>query len=804
MTATVRAKLLGSPFGRREDQPLLTGTAQFVADVRPEGVLEAAFVRSMIAHARINSIQCDVAAAIPNVVKVATASDLVGVNRYPHYLQFIKDVAGYPLARDRVRYVGMPVAVVVAEDRYRAEDAAERIVVDYEELPVVSSALQSIAEDAPLLYDNWPDNRLLDFPVHRPEVEEAFRSYPYVEDTFVSQRQSPSPMETRGVVADYRRGRLTVWSSTQSPHILRTTLAELLGLAESRVRVITPSVGGGFGAKVYQYPEEIVVSWLSMQLGRPVKWIEDRFENLVSSIHAREQLTTVAAAYDPDDGTIKALRGRVLTDVGSGEVYIPGTATSLVSAACLPGAYRIPHVAMSIICAVTNKTPSGAYRGFGEPEAVFAMERIVEMIAKRIGQESHEIRRRMLYTAGEHPVRLASGAILDSGSHLEAYERAVEIGRASLERATAAARHRPDVRVGVGFAPYIEACAPTYFGTTGRWTSYDAATVRIDPDGGATVSVGMVGIGQGTETLVTTIIADELHMDPEQITVLTGDTDTCPYGLGAWGARGTVVLGGALQSATAAVRAKAIQIAAGLLESAAEDIEFEAGEFFVRGTPSVSVSFRDVANVAYTRTVDLAEGVTPGLDVTVTFDPPGLDHQADIDGKMNAAATWSNATHGAVVEVDLCTGLVKIVDYIVVHDCGTVLNPDIVQGQIEGGVAQGVAGALYEHMVYDQQGQPQSASFMDYLVPTATEIPPVTMEHIETPAPHMPYGAKGMGESGTIGVCAAVGNAVADALREFDVHVNEMPITPAQVLAWVGADRTNDDSWGERAPVVAP
>ena len=783
MTASVvDDRYVGSNVGRREDGPLLSGRAQYIADVTLPGMVEATFVRSTLAHAQITSIEVDDARAETGVLSVVTAADLHGVTHYPHLVPWMKDVDSFPLARDRVRYVGMPVAAVVAEDRYAAEDAAALVMVDYDELPVLVSVDDALADDAPRLYDEWPDNKLMDLPATQPEVDRIFADHDVVRTTFRMQRQSPSPMETRGIVADYQNGRLTVWASTQSPHILRTTLSMMLGLRESDIRVVVPSVGGGFGCKLHQYPEDLVVPWLAMRLGLPVRWIEDRVEHLMTSIHAREQRMDVEAAYD-GSGRILALRGNIATNVGSGEVFIPGTSTTLVSQGCLTGAYDIPVTEVSAACVVTNKTPSGAYRGFGSPEATFAMERTIEKVARLAGVDPRDARRAMLPAVGDGSFVTPSGGRLGLGSHRQAFDRAVELGDKALEAARAAHADDPRIRVGVGFTSFVEPTGPSYYGTTGFWQSYDSALVRVQPDGSAVVGIGVQAIGQGIQTTTAAIAADALGLALEEISVVCGDTDLSPYGLGAWGGRGAIVTSGSVVKAAEIVVAKAKLIAAALLEADPEDIVITGGKLHVRGSDEPSVTMRDVAIAAYVRTELLPEGVDPGLEATSTYEPPGIDTEPDEHGRMNVAAAWSNASHAAVVKVDITTGTIGVVDYVVVHDCGTVINPQIVEGQTTGGVAQGIAGALYEHVVYDEAGQPLSASFMDYIVPTSLEIPPMTIEHLETPSATTALGVKGVGESGTIGPAAAIGNAVADALAEFDVDIVETPITPSSVLA---------------------
>jgi carbon-monoxide dehydrogenase large subunit len=506
----------------------------------------------------------------------------------------------------------------------------------------------------------------------------------------------------------------------------------------------------------------------------------------MTSIHAREQRMDVEAAYGPD-GRIHAMRCRIATNVGSGEVFIPGTATTLVSGGCLTGAYDIPRTEVSLACVVTNKTPSGAYRGFGSPEGAFAMERMIEKVARSTGVDSRALRRAMLPDPGDDGFVTPSGGRLGAGSHRQAFDRAAELGEKALAAARDAHADDPRVRVGLGVVAFVEPTGPSYYGTTGHWRSYDSALVRIQPDGSALVGIGVQAIGQGIETTTAAVAADALGLDLDEVSVVSGDTDLCPYGLGAWGARGAIVTSGAVLKAAEVVVSKAKAIAAGMLEADPEDVVIERGRLHVRGTGEPSVTMRDIATAAYARTAELPPGTEAGLEATVSYDPPGIDLDPDEKGRMNVAAAWSNASHAAVVQVDITTGAVALLEYIVVDDCGTVINPLVVEGQITGGVAQGIAGALYEHVVYDENGQPLSASFMDYAIPSSLEIPPMSIEHVETPADAMPLGVKGVGESGTIGPAAAIANAVGDALREFDVDIVATPITPTSVLEAIHA-----------------
>jgi carbon-monoxide dehydrogenase large subunit len=781
-----RPAYFGAKVARVEDDRLLTGRASFVADVRLPDMVEMAVARSLFAHATID-VNLDAARAADGVVEAVSASDLTDVGVYPDFITYMQPVKASVLAQDKVRYVGAPIAAVVGEDRYAAEDGVELVEVDYGELPPVTTREAALADDAPKLFDHWPDNRIVNSPLTLEDVEEVFRTHRVVSGSYATHRHSGVPMETRGCAAEYRHGRLTLWTATQSPHIVRTTLSYVLPIAERDIRVVAPDVGGGFGTKTHIYPEEVLVCWLAMRLGRPVRWIEDRTEHLVATNHAREHTLELEAAVN-DDGTIAAVRCHLLHDVGSGEIFMPGICPTFVAGSHVAGAYRIPLAQNSYTQYVTNKTPSGAYRGFGAPEAYFAVERLVERIAKEVEVDPIELRRKMLLDDDDLPYTSATGGIIDSGSFRRSFERAIELGR----KAEAKRRSEHDdngSRIGFGVATYLEGTTPTYFGTTGHWTSHDSATVRIEPDGSAVVSVGVTTTGQGTTTMAAVLTADALGIPLESVRVEIGDTDSCPYGLGGWGSRSTVAGGGAILKAAGQVRDKVLRIAAHLLETDPADLEIEGGRVHVAGSPDHSVSIGDVGTAAWVRTVDLPKDEDPGLEVTATYDPPLLEHFADERGRMNGAAVWANATHAAVVKVDLQTGVVDILDYVVVHDCGPVLNPPIVEGQVQGGVAQEIGGVLYEHFPYTEEGQPLATTFMDYLIPSATEVPDIVVEHFESPSPNMPLGLKGAGEGGCLGPPAALSNAICNALEEFDVDITELPLTPAVILSKIRAGR---------------
>jgi len=710
------------------------------------------------------------------VHSIVTSGDLQGMSPFPDNLKMARGVSQFPLAVDRVRYVGTPVATVVADDRFLAIDASEAVTVDYEPLPVVSSVQESLAAGAPSLYDDWPDNKLLELSREDSEIDEIFARSRVVKETYWMHRHGAVPMETRGVVVDYDGERLTIWASSQQPFIERAALSRILGIRESRIRVIVPSVGGGFGAKLHVNPEDAVVAWLAMRLGRPVRWIETRTEHLISAAQSREQRHEFEAAIG-EGGRIDAIRCRITRDMGSGEIFPPGVGPALVSAGAVTGPYRIPRAVVSITGVVTNKTPSGAYRGYGMPEIVFALERFIEKIAGLLGRDPIDYRREMLIRPEDLPYRDARGKLIDSGSHLEAFNQAVEWGRAAQRRYVPEDGHR----IGIGYATYVEGVGPTYFGTRGRWTVGDGARVRIEPDGNVTVSSPVVDMGQGTRTMVATVTAEELGVPVGDVEVRLGDTDVTPYGLGSFGARSTIVAAGGIGKAVAVLRAKVLEIAARKLEAASDDLVIENGHVYVSGSARSSLSFEEIAETAYFRTFELPTGMTSGLSATAVYEPEGVDHLPDSNGQMNACVSYSNSTHVAVVDVDLATGGLSVIDYLAVHDCGPLINPVIVEGQIRGGVAQGIGGAVFEQMAYSTDGQPLATSLADYLVPGPKEIPHLEVQHLESPSPLTPLGVKGAGEAGATGPPAAIANAVADALAEFEVEIVETPLTPRVV-----------------------
>ncbi len=773
-------RYVGAPVHRSEDRRLLTGRGQFVDEVRPAGVLTAAFVRSPHAHATVLSVE------VGSVAGAFAAADLPGLRPITAHLdgEGFLPTAQWPLARDRVRYVGEPVAVVLAADRYAAEDLAERVVVRYAPLGAVAGIDAALHPAAPRLHPH-PENVLFRRTHAAGGPDTAFREAEVtVRATFTTPRATAVPLEGRGVAAALDGDVLTVWTSTQVPSLIRSSLAVCLGLPEHRVRVVVPDTGGGFGQKMHLYPEEVVVAALALRTGRPVRWIEDRRENLTAGTQAREERVAAELAARRD-GTVLALRAQVDGDVGAYHVF-PTTAAlePLGVGQILPGPYAIQHYAYEVRAVCTNKAPTGAYRGVGLTVGVLVMERLIDMLAHTLGLDPVEVRRRNLIPPEAFPYRSASGLVYDSGSCREALERVCTSAdypalRRPQRRTRAAGRS-----IGVGVSCYMEytGMGSATFARRGMTDlpGHEAAAVRVDPSGTVRVSLSFPSQGQGHETTMAQLVAETLQLPVEHVRVERVDTAAGPHGSGTFASRASVAGGGAVMAAALAVRARATAIAATLLEAAPADIELVAGRFSVRGTPHRSVPFAEVARVAARIPPGMAGKVAPGLEAVEYFDPP--------------PATFSNAAHLVVVEVDAETGALRLLRYVVAEDCGRVLNPLIVEGQVHGALAQGIGGALLEHVVYDADGQPLAATLLDYLIPTAEEMPDIETTHLGHPAQDRPGGFKGMGEGGTIGSVAALANAVADAVG---AEVVDLPLTPERVRALL---RTR----GERQQKTAP
>jgi carbon-monoxide dehydrogenase large subunit len=770
MSSTTAGRFVGQNVLRREDPRLLTGHGTYVDDVVVPGMLHAAFVRSDMPRARIASLDAEAARALPGVRAVLTGADLNPIVGSMQPTMFQGDAPPSqcapvrPLADGDVRFVGDPVALVVAESRYLAEDACELVEVDYEPLdPIIDP--ERARDDTELVHQELGSNVAGHIPTPPdPELDAAFEQAAHVvTERLVQHRHTNVPMETRGVIASYEpaSGELDVVLSTQNPHEARQVCARFTGVPEHLVRVRGADVGGGFGQKYFVQRDELTVVAAARHLGCAIKWIEDRRENLIASVHARSDVATVKIAVDAD-GRLTGAHLDHIEDCGAYPVGGHGGVGPFV-AMLFPGPYRLPKMGFTSTSVWTNTCGRGAYRGPWMFESV-AREEILDLVARDVGVDPLELRRRNVIGTDELPYTTAMGMPLDHVTPAETLEQAVEIiGYDDFRAEQRRAFEHEGRLLGVGIGLYVE---PTSMASGP--IGVETATVRVQPSGTVTVLLGTGSHGQGVETTMAQVVAEFVGVDIDVVVVVQGDTASAPFGAGTGGSRTAVVAGGAARAASTEVRDKAVQIAAHLLEAAPEDLEIEDGQVAVRGTRSRGIALAEVARVAYNSPAELPEGITPGLEATVSYQAPPI--------------TWSNACHACTVEVDAGTGIVTILRYVVSEDCGVMINPMIVEGQIAGGVVQGIGGVLYEHLVYDERGTPLTTTFLDYLVPTATEVPEIEYGHVETRSP-TPGGHKGMGEGGAIGSPPAVFNAVADALALRGAKVTEQPLTPSRILA---------------------
>jgi carbon-monoxide dehydrogenase large subunit len=766
-------QLIGSRIKRREDPRLIMGRATYVDDIQIPRMTYAAILRSPYAHARILSINVDKAKALPGVVTVLTGADLQGKNVPCGWTLPDMKVAPHPaLAVGKVRYTGDAVAVVVAEERYLARDALDLIEVDYEPLPVVVDAEKAIQPGAPQLHEEVPQNTTFVWKVAGGDIDKAFREAEVVvKERIVNQRLIPNAIEPRGMVAQYNPGSgdLTLWTGTQIPHLVRLLLSMVMGLPEQKIRVIAPEIGGGFGSKLYLYPEEVIVATLAKTTGRPVKWIEERRENYVATTHGRDHVQYVEVAAKRD-GTITGLRVKCIANMGAYlSTFAPGIPTILFGL-MLAGNYRIPNISCEVTGVHTNTTLVDAYRGAGRPEATYLVERAVDLTARELGIDPAEIRRRNFVPPNDFPHATATGVTYDSGNYQPTLEKALEIAGYQQLRQEQDRLRQEGKYLGIGIATYVEICgmAPSQvLGAVGAGAGgWESATVRVHPSGKVTVYSGASSHGQGHETAFAQIVGDGLGVPFEDVEVVHGDTAQVQFGIGTFGSRSAAVGGMAAVMSVNKIEEKAKKIAAFLLEAAEADLLFEGGQFFVKGTPGRGITIQQVAFAAYVPH-KYPTGLEPGLEATSFYDPSNF--------------TWPFGSHVAVVEVDPETGVIKLRRYIAVDDCGRVINPLLVDGQIHGGLAQGIAQALFEEAVYDENGQLISGSLMDYAVPKADDLVNFELDRTETPSPVNALGVKGVGEAGTIASSAAIVNAVVDALAPLGVKHLDMPLKPERV-----------------------
>ncbi len=770
-------KVFGSAIRRREDPRLITGTATYTDDLTLPGMLHAAILRSPHAHARVTRIDTAKARSAQGVVAVYTAADTEAVLKPMPCAWLIPNselkIATYPqLVKDVVRYVGDCVAVVVAEDRYQAQDAVDLIDVDYDPLPPVVDPQKAAATGAPQLHADVPGNQAFHWTVAGGDVDAAFaKADVIVKDRIIQQRLIPTAMEPRATLARYVpvTGELTVWNTTQNPHILRFLGSLITGVPEDKLRVIAPEVGGGFGSKIAAYPGEFLAIFASMKLGRPVKWTETRRENYQATTHGRDHVQEVELAATKD-GKVLGLRCSVWAGMGAYlSTAAPGIPT-ILHGLMLSGPYNVPAVKEDVYGVYTNTTPVEAYRGAGRPEATFMLERMLDKLSDTLQIDPVELRRRNLLAPFENGCTVVTGLSYDSGNYQNALEKALDHIKYKDLRAEQARLRKEGRYLGVGVCPYVEICGlgPSQVaGAVGfQGGLWESAIVRFHPSGKVHVFIGASPHGQGEETTFAQIVSDELGVSVDDVKIVHGDTDNTPMGWGTYGSRTTAVGGAALATAVRKIKDKAKALTAHLLEAAPEDIDYKDGSFFVKGTPARAKSIQDIAllaNVAW----NLPAGMEAGLEATSFYDPPNF--------------VYPFGVHIAVVEVDGESGQVQLKRYVAVDDCGPQINPMIVEGQVHGGVVQGVGQALWEGAVYDDTGQLITGSLLDYAIPRADVLPDIDVLSTVTKSPHHPLGVKGIGEAGTIASTAAVYNAVIDALEPFGVDNLTMPLTAERV-----------------------
>ena len=778
---------VGRALRRKEDPRLITGRSSYVDDINLTGQLWAAWVRSPEAHAKIVSIDTSAAKARPDIVAVYTHEDLdmeaglpmawvppgVEVNTPDHWV----------LAKGEVKHVGDPVALVIGRDRYSVVDAAEDVLVEYDPLPVVVDPEAALEPGSPLVHEQFGTNKVCEWSLGGGDLEKGFAEADVIiERRIVNHRIAGAAIEPRAVLAEYRADKLTLWSSTQVPHFLRLFAAIILGISEERVRVIAPEVGGGFGSKLQIYAEEIGCAWASRKLGRPVKWIESRTEGMMVTHHGRDQIDKVKVGAKRD-GTITAFHATIIADIGAYQMLLTPMIPPL-SAFVMCGVYKTPAVKTDVIDVMTNKFPTDAIRGAGRPEATHMIEVAMDQLADELGMDRLELRRKNFippFTEGhETPI----GVSYDSGNYEGALDELLErIDVAEVRRQAEELRPRGIYR-GIGFCTYTEICGnapsrmvgPNAFGLQGG--GWESATVRVHATGSATLYTGTSPHGQGHETGFAQIVADRLGIDPQQVEVIHGDTQTGPFGLDTYGSRSLAVGGEAAARAANKIANKAKAIVAHQLEADVADIELRDGKFIVRGSPEKGMALAEVAGAAYVPE-NLPEGMEPGLDEQSFYDPENF--------------VFPFGAHACVVDVDAETGKVEVVRYVAVDDCGPPINPLLIDGQVHGGITHGLGQALFEQVVYDTEGQLVTGSFVDYALPTAAEMPSFETARTVTPSPVNSLGVKGVGEAGTIAGSATVTNAVIDALRPLGVTYIDMPLTPMRIWQAIQAARGGGD-----------
>jgi carbon-monoxide dehydrogenase large subunit len=771
MTTGQIPKLVGSRVKRREDPRLITGNATYVDDVRLPDMHYLAILRSPEAHARITRLDTSKAKAMPGVIEVITGQEIKGLTSpvpTAAAIPGLKVPERWPLAIDTVGHVGEAVAAVLATDRSIARDAVDLIEVEYEPLPAVADVERAMEDGAPKVHDSFENNVAYYMPVMTGDIEQGLRDADVtISQRIVNQRLYPTPMEERAVLASFNKGdeSLTVWASTQAPHLLKTILSGTVNVPEHKMRVIAPEVGGGFGCKISWYPEDMLAAALSIKTGKPVKWIATRNEGMMSTTHGRDQIATVEIGAKRD-GTLTGYRIKILSAMGAYYTALTA-AVPTFSALMAPGCYKIPNLSVEVYGVFTNTVPTDAYRGAGRPEATYYIERAMTMLADKLGMDPVELRRKNFPRPDEFPFATATGLAYDSGDYEKSLDKALQIADyPELRRKQQAARSNGGKTLtGIGVSTWVEICGigPSSAMPAGGW---EMGMVRVERTGKVTVHTGISPHGQGQETSFAQIVGDELGVPIEDIAVLHGDTAVVTQGLGTYGSRGLVVGGAALVMSLNKVKDKAKRWAAHLMDANVDDLVYENGRVSVQGSPDRGMSLPEIANEAW-NAHRLPPGEEPGLEATSFFEPANF--------------TFPFGAHVAVVEIDRETGEIRLARYIGVDDCGRIISPLLVAGQLHGGIAQGVAQALCEQVVYDENGQLLTGTLMDYAIPTAEMFPRFELDHTETLTNVNPLGAKGVGEAGTIAAAPAVVDAVVDALKPYGVTHLDMMLKPEKV-----------------------
>ena len=760
---------LGRSIKRVEDPRLIKGIATYVDDITLPGMLHMLMLRSPYAHAKITGIRSETAKAFAGVVGVFTGADLnahCGLVPCASLAPDQKAPKHTCLASDRVYFVGHPVAVIVATDRYVARDALDLIEVDYDPLPVVSDPQAALAPDSPLTHPDLGTNLAFTWTLATGDLEKAFAEADRViKHRMVHQRLIPMAIEPRGCVASWHAGEqsLTLWTSTQIPHLIRTLLPGMIGVPENKMRIVAPEVGGGFGSKLNLYAEEALASHLAQRLGAPVKWIESRRENATSTIHGRDQIGEYEVAVKKD-GTLLAIRARSIADLGSyNQLLTPAIPT--LTGSMLPGCYKFKAMRMEVQGVYTNKMCTDAYRGAGRPEATYTIERLMDLVAQELGIDRVKLRQKNFPKPTEFPFNTAAGLTYDSGNYQLALRKAQEIAQWDKLLKQQAKARKEGRLFGIGLSTYVEICAlgPSKMMAAGGW---EWGCVRIEMSGKVTVITGTTPHGQGQETSFAQLAADKLGVRMEDVVVMRGDTAVAHYGRDTYGSRATALGGTAILMCIDKIVAKAKKLAAHLLKAKEKDIQVKDGNYFAKGKPKNALTLAQLAAESYVAK-NIPKNFEPGLEASSFFEPPNC--------------TYPFGTHIVAVEIERETGEVKIVKYVAVDDCGPQLNPLLVEGQVQGGIAHSLGQCLFERCVYDENGQLLTGEFMDYAMPRAKDIPDYLMGSTITPSPSNPLGIKGCGEAGTIGATPAIANAVCDALAPLGIRHLDLPFTPEKV-----------------------